>query len=407
MIRVHEADCVAWLREHDGAPFSAVVTDPPYEIGFMGRDWDRSGVAFRPDTWAAALDRMLPGAHLVAFSSTRTYHRLACAIEDAGFEIRDQLAWCYGSGFPKSLDVSKAIDKAAGLLGAQAKGFNAAGGIERTNGGDPLRSDHPDFVAYAPRSPEAEQWQGWGTALKPAWEPICLARKPLGESTVAANVLRYGTGAINVDGCRVDVGESTLRANSGGTGNAENWRTGSRASTTGSRDGRFPANLLHDGSPEVLAGFPETNSGGGPAMGAERTQGVATGKPNANNSPPLGNNIGSAGRFFDSANAGPLDRIGSQHTTVKPVDVMRWLVRMVTPPGGTVLDCFAGSGSTGIAALVERFDCDLVELLPEHVADIRRKLDHLNGKGRRTMRDHLSARKAKPADDGGLPLFGG
>ena len=238
-VSIHHASCLDWLAEYDGPLFDSCVTDPPYEIGFMGKKWDNTGVAFQPETWRAIYDVLKPGAHLVAFSGTRTYHRMACAIEDAGFEIRDQLGWAYGSGFPKSHDVSKGIDKAAG--------------VEREVVG--VNPNHRQVVSWkqsstgekhdltAPATPEAEQWQGWGTALKPSWEPICLARKPLSEKSVAANVLKHGTGALNIDACRVENGCDDLSRKATP---AKGWKNSSELNGSMNDDwkkGRWPANL--------------------------------------------------------------------------------------------------------------------------------------------------------------------
>jgi site-specific DNA-methyltransferase (adenine-specific) len=384
---LHHASMLDYLATYDGPLFDSCVTDPPYHLasivarfgkegsapckegatgayarasrGFMGKEWDGGDIAFRPETWRAVYDALKPGAHLVAFSGTRTYHRMACAIEDAGFEIRDQLAWMYGSGFPKSHSM-RDIGK-----------------------------------------PE------WGTAIKPAWEPICLARKPLSEKTVAANVLKHGTGAINIDACRVGTDEDTRRNALGG----ENGLNGSstfkirdrRADEMPRQSGRFPANVIHDGSDEVIAEFPETSSGGFPANHGVKDSGIlgdfagaATGRE--------GNckGQGSAARFFYSAKAGPLDRLGSQHATIKPVDLMRWLCRLVTPTGGHILEPFAGSGTTGIAAMVEGFDCTMIEMEADHVADIERKLAHLRGEGVSSIEMHKK-RKAQPIETiGGL-----
>ena len=396
-VKVLHGDCVAILTASDEL-FDACVTDPPYELGFMGKAWDSSGVAFRVETWRAIFDKLKPGAHLVAFSGTRTYHRMAVAIEDAGFEIRDQLAWAYGSGFPKSLDVSKAIDKAAGARGHDGSGFNAAG-RGRSNGGDVFRSDHPDYVRPQAVTFEGKRWQGWGTALKPAWEPICLARKPL-IGTVAANVLAHGTGGLNIDASRI--GETGAR-NNGRSVDSDIYGKLGKFEKTEYGKGRFPANLLHDGSDEVLAGFPE-------AMGATSNSRMGKaglfedGLGSQAQTASFGDN-GTAARFFYSAKAGPLDRIGSAHATVKPVDVMRWLARLITPPGGHLLDPFGGSGTTGIAAIAEGFDATLIELEAEHVADIERKLAFLRGEGKSRVEEHRKrkAENAHPADP--LPLF--
>lgn len=436
---VHHSDCVAWLLAHDGPLFDACVTDPPYHLtsivkrfgggnaaparkgkgdtatgayarasrGFMGKQWDGGDVAFRPETWRAVYDRLKPGAHLIAFSGTRTYHRMACAIEDAGFEIRDCLMWTYGSGFPKSHDVSKGIDKAAGVardvVGPgrfASRKPNGSAGVTSVG-----LSSTPGCNETAPATPEAAAWDGWGTALKPALEPICLARKPLSEKTVAANVLKWGTGALNIDGCRV--------SSQPGVG-APGGRHGAEG---GRQSARWPANLCHDGSDEVLAGFPETASGTFSGhRNVPKTNGIYGDFALQDERGHVGDS-GSAARFFYSAKAGPLDRIGTAHATVKPVDLMRWLVRMVTPPTvpngdgtfrrGHILDPFAGSGTTGIAAMAEGFDCTMIEMEAEHVADIDRKLAFLRGEGGLSIIEQHKARIDRQAGkDGHGPLFG-
>lgn len=433
MIELHHASMLDWLADYDGPLFDACVTDPPYHLssivkrfgkegsaeakvgatgayarasrGFMGKEWDGGDIAFRPEAWRRVYDALKPGAHLVAFSGTRTYHRMACAIEDAGFEIRDCLFWHYGSGFPKSHDISKAIDKAAGVWRGRAGAITIASQVAK--GTEYERTDKGQ-----PATPEAQKWQGWGTALKPATEPICLARKPISEKNIAANVLKHGTGAINVDGCRVDSEKPTGRAGAGAGGNTWNQSNNGLGKDGAPRpvNGRFPANLIHDGSEEVLAGFPAEAGGG--SGGARLAYGIG-----GNGAYHGGGNgamvesyadSGSAARFFYSAKAGPLDRIGTAHATVKPVDLMRWLCRLITPPGGHILEPFAGSGTTGIAAMAEGFDCTMIELEAEHVADIERKLAYLRGEGGASIIEKHKARidrsKGK-ADDAG-PLFG-
>lgn len=410
-INVTEGDCVAVLRARTGPLFDAVVTDPPYELGFMGRGWDRSGVAFNPETWRAIFDQMKPGAHLVAFSGTRTYHRMAVAIEDAGFEIRDQLAWTYGSGFPKSLDVSKAIDREAGAV-REVVGYDAAVAQRQTPSlntnafGD--YAGHPGTITV-PATAAAQEWNGWGTALKPAWEPICLARKPFNKPTVASNVLTHGVGGLNIDACRVPHDE-VLREGAGAIPCRHDPAVPRVASPRALIDttpaGRFPANLIHDGSDEVVALFPEQSGGGTPASRRSNKFGeIFGGFEGGAAEHGIGGSSGNASRFFYSAKAGPLDRLGSEHPTVKPVDVMRWLIRLICPPGGLLLDPFAGSGTTGIAALAERMNAELIDLVPEHVADITRKLAHLRGEGGRVMEQHLRRKAARAAPAKGLTLF--
>lgn len=357
----------------------AIVTDPPYHLtqtsrgghartnnpctphgrhrigdkGFMGKQWDGGDVAFRPETWALALNAMKPGAHLIAFGGTRTYHRMVCAIEDAGFEIRDQLAWIYGSGFPKSRN----------LVG---------------------------------------DWDGWGTALKPAFEPIVLARKPI-VGTVEKNVIQFGTGALNVDASRIPtsdkLGGGDENAETISSNNHEGWdrpwkheRAAREAHAERTRNnvaraeslGRWPANVIHDGSDEVVSLFPAEAGAAAPvyrryADKFRNSYGAFSGDIDEEGSTFRGDS-GSAARFFYCAKASKSERhigfpdpgpqfkhgstlrdvesaktVGNNHPTVKPIALMRWLCRLVTPPYGLVLDMFSGSGSTGIAALDSGF----------------------------------------------------
>jgi DNA modification methylase len=415
----------------------ACVTDPPYELGFMGKSWDSTGVAAAWETWGGVRIALRPGGHLVAFAGSRTYHRIAKAIDDAGFEVRDQVMWIYGSGFPKSLDVSKAIDKArredADAIRAvcrfvrtamDRKKFKSRHLVEHFDGCNPRLIDHwaardtdsqpalpmwsqwlvlktvlnlsdemdgevwrlngrkgrPSDVwnsakvvgeyegqtggfgahRFATRdnlkraaSTVAQQWEGWGTALKPAHEPVCFARKPLSEKTVAENVLRWATGAINVDETRVGSDGGCAGAGAGGTcfGGGLN---GTFAQPVDGL-GRWPANVVTDGSLEVLEAFPPSARDAvryfyaAKADKAEREFGM-------DGDAGVGA-LRDAGRGAARANF---------HPTVKPVDLMRWLCRLVTPPGGIVLDPFMGSGSTGIAAVRERFRFVGIEQSPEY-----------------------------------------
>lgn len=467
-VMLRAGDCREVLRTLPDNSIDSGVMDPPYALvsigkrfgkpgsapaqhgrdglyarasaGFMGQEWDTGETAFAVEFWVEVHRVLKPGAHLVAFSGTRTYHRMVCAIEDAGFEIRDQLAWVYGSGFPKNHDVSKAIDKRKdwsalpklqGAIAAArkklaisqseaARRMGLIGPGEALGGGGfmwfetgmrlPTPDEWPRLKAalelddefdlcfeeaereitgtveewsnrtnYAltskdgfrrdkPASPDAERWQGWGTALKPAWEPIVLARKPL-SGTVAENVLKHGTGALNIDVCRVGDDEMAATSSNGVLVSQNRAMAGGNYGrvAAGTKIGRWPANIAHDGSLEVLAA------------------------------------LGDAARFFYSAKADADDRLGAKHPTVKPVDLMQWLVRLVTPPGGTVLDAFAGTGTTGEAAWREGFNAILIEREAAYQADIRKRME-LAAAGPATRRAAIGAAKAERGIDP-LPLF--
>jgi len=448
-VRVFHGDSRAVLKAFPDAHFDSVVCDPPYALvsvvqrfgnsprnektenmenpygrtgrGFMGMKWDTGETAFAVEFWAEVWRVLKPGGHVIAFSGTRTYHRLACAVEDAGFEIRDMVAWLYGSGFPKSHDVSKGIDKAAG---ASREVTGVAYQAQKMNGGaygsDRTERESTDVLLTAPATDAARQWQGWGTALKPALEPVVLARKPL-DSTVAANVLQHGTGALNIDASRIGMSAEDASAieRMGGFGRqgysrpktAETFMQGTplASQATAHEKGRWPANVLTDGSEEVTGAFPETSSGGYPPAGGMRSHGDVYGKPNERGEAVFGGSDGSAARFFYSAKADAEDRLGSRHPTVKPVDLMAYLVRLVTPPGGLTLDPFAGSGTTGVGAMRGGFRAVLIEREDAYVEDIVRKLAWARGEGALTSIEMAkldtpeAQAKAAGAD---LPLFG-
>lgn len=406
-IEVIHGDCLDVLRGMPDASVDAVVTDPPYELGFMGRKWDSQGIAYSVALWSECLRVLKPGGHLLGFGGTRTYHRMTVAIEDAGFEVRDSLHWIYGQGFPKSLDVSKAIDKAAGesprVVGPHPT--NQCPGGEWCRCSTDGRSFSPTKHAplTAPATDAAREWQGWGTALKPAHEPIVVARKPL-IGTVAANVAQHGTGAINVDACRVAHANDADRAQtivpqrsahgsanlgSGEGRNGEMFDPGS---------GRWPPNVIlthsadcaNDCAPDCPVALMDRQSGERPSGGVN---GVRKGGPNNAMS---GANMprayidgrepdsGGASRFFPTfewdpfiyqAKASKRDRgEGNKHPTVKPTALMRWLVRLVTPKGGTVLDPFAGSGTTLVAAQAEGVSAIGIEREAEYVEIIKRRI---------------------------------
>ena len=372
-------DCADKMRDLAPNSVDAIVTDPPYGLAFMGANWDYGvpGEMF----WREALRVAKPGTHLLAFGGTRTYHRLACAIEDAGWEVRDCIMWVYGSGFPKSMDVSKAIDKASGkegeIIGYKNVDDIRGGGLMESRG--KARIDVP---VRAPASSEAAAWQGFGTSLKPAVEPIVVARKPL-DGTVAHNVLTHGTGALNIDACRVPTedmpkpcigkGFRSINDKNVEMGNRPNTYSADKMDYMPSALGRFPANLVHDGSPEVLALFPDSKGQCGAVKGNEQselTRGIY-GKFSGDRQPcdPRGDS-GSAARFFYCAKASRAERGDfNDHCTVKPLALMRWLCTLVTPPGGIVLDPFMGSGTTGVAALQSGFRFVGIERDP-HYFDI-------------------------------------
>lgn len=417
-------DCRDQLATIPDNSIDAIVTDPPYELGFMGKSWDASGIAYNPTVWTECLRVLKPGGHLLAFSGSRTYHRMAVAIEDAGFQIRDQIMWVYGSGFPKSLDISKAIDKAAGAE-REVIGFKNAGiGTGKSYGkivGERQEVTSTEVPVTAPATPEAEVWEGWGTALKPAHEPIVLARKPL-VGTVAENVLRFGVGGLNIDGCRVettDFENMTSETFSGtkkgfGTWNAEDkgmFDAGRRGGwIDGVPSGRWPANLIHDGSDEVLELFPETAGGARPAKANKPTgQHYEGGWGTIAEGERINFPAGSAARFFYCAKASKKDRNEgldhltpqresdrtadnlpggdnprnrtntprlNHHPTVKPTELMRYLCRLITPPNGVILDPFTGSGSTGKAAILEHFQFIGIEQDPDYITIAQARIQH-------------------------------
>lgn len=428
-----QGDCLEEMKKLPDRSIDAIVTDPPYELtsgnskkGFMGKAWDGTGIAYNVEMWGECLRVLKPGGHLLAFGGSRTYHRMACAIEDVGFEIRDSIHWCYGSGFPKSLSIERAVDKANGTLKDRGKRFNAAG-VGKSNGGSEFRSDHPDYKPYEPISDAAKQWAGWGSALKPAHEPIVLARKPLDGCTIAENVLRWGRGGLNVDGCRINPGEIVPgggRSYGACDGVNEGWKRPSHAdyeSKPPHTAGRFPSNLIHDNSPEVLAEFAkagERKTGHrSPTTGRENNGTFNACKETLNE---FQGSFGSASRFFMACEFTPADyapivyyakasrsereagldgmpdavmpfnEIGfdetkrgrqprenkakNHHPTVKPLELIKYLSKLICPPGGLILDPFGGSGTTGIAAIKEGFHYILIEKEPEYCEIARKRI---------------------------------
>lgn len=367
--QLHLGDCLDVLATLPDNSVDSIVTDPPYGLSFMGKKWDYDvpSVAI----WEQCLRVLKPGGHLLAFAGTRTQHRMACRIEDAGFEIRDMIAWVYGSGFPKSLDVSKAIDKAAGAEREVIGSYKGASNIGKESTNSYITTESgtaTDVFITAPATEAARQWSGWGTALKPALEPITMARKPL-SGTVAETVLQHGTGAINVDGCRVKIDDDdpihkavwTSRPSKIGlssVGFVTSNKDGDRRTCETSK-GRWPANIIHDGSNEAALAL---------KSGARFFYSAKTGKDDrddgcqeleAKSRPTMGSGIGGQPDQQRENNR-------NHHPTVKPTMLMAYLCRLVTPPGGTVLDPFMGSGSTGKAATVNGFRFIGIERDPEY-----------------------------------------
>ena len=403
--------------------FDLCLTDPPYGLRFMGKAWDYDVPDV--DLWRVMFEALKPGAHLLAFAGTRTQHRMAVNIEDAGFEIRDMIAWIYGSGFPKSHDVSKAIDKAAGAErevigtklgrpGMAKDGSNQRSGFDDAFGGEQSGPMSTDITA--PATDAAKQWSGWGTALKPAMEPITVARKPLSEGTVAANVLAHGTGGLNIDGCRVGTDDDLSGRTYGGVFGASRNPDGTLPKAIGSGSkGRWPANLIHDGSDEVVGLFPKS----GPAKAGNRGAGLRGhgryGKSDQSfeNVSTICDNGGSAARFFYCAKASKAERNkgceglvtngtqgnrpgspdftgkfpdhdhrergGNNHPTVKPVKLMQYLITLGLPPGGVLLDPFGGSGTTGLAAKYLGCRAVLIEREERYCEIAAQRLRHFYG----------------------------
>jgi DNA modification methylase len=428
-LTLHNGDCLEVLKTIEDNTVDSIVTDPPYGIDFMGKKWDYDVPSV--EIWEQCLRVLKPGGHLLAFAGTRTQHRMAVRIEDAGFEIRDMIAWVYGSGFPKSHNISKAIDKMAGVEREVVGRYVSPGETleyaeGRVNGGTAFATQEQKKtfggMITEPATDDAKKWEGWGTALKPALEPITVARKPIEEKSVAENVLKHGTGAINVDESRVATGDNlnggAYAENSNRSTLNSDERTGAAAGMFQSSKnvgsdfeqpiGRFPANLIHDGSEEVSELFPYTKSGALPSHQIHRTY-VNTYQGGWKQTDDTGRgfeaNEGSAARFFYVPKTSKKDRndglesfeekttasaefrpnhmekaesgedgnpygrwtpTKNNHPTVKPTDLMRYLVNMVTPKGGTTLDPFMGSGSTGRGAVIGGFNFIGIELDPEY-----------------------------------------
>ena len=366
-------DCLTALKELPDNSIHSLVTDPPYGWKFMGKKWDYDIPLV--EVWQECLRVLKPGGHALVCCGTRTQHRMAVNLEDAGFEIRDLIAWVYGSGFPKSLNVAVAIDK---KLGHPDRGHRIAK-ANRYHPDGTLEPNGELLPPYKARSEEAEQYEGWGTALKPSMELWTLCRKPL-IGTVAQNVLEYGTGGINIDGCRVDYqsdydksqatpqGKCTSNIAKGGRPDLDN--EGRYDFERPEQKGRFPANLIHDGSDEVVDVFPNGSSRFfycAKASKSERNMGCEGLEYKTPSECCEDRQPDSAGLNNPRAGAGRTSGSKNHHPTVKPISLMRYLCKLITPPLGMVLDPYMGSGSTGIACKLEGFDFTGIEIDPEYI----------------------------------------
>lgn len=373
METLYLGDCLEEMKKIPDGSVDLVLTDPPYELGFMGKSWDSTGIANNVDVWKQCLRVLKPGGYLLSFGGTRTYHRMASAIEDAGFEVRDMIEWVYGSGFPKSRNIGKDIDKIRGNERKITGNLKAPGYAKKeVEMGKQNRSVY-DFVTTKGNS----EWEGWGTALKPAHEPICMARKPLSEKTVAENVLKYGTGGINIDESRVEINEDISNIKAFGSmpenkvyekGFSRPWMNNKQSILDKQNEainkmkslGRFPANLIHDNSEEVRECFPNDSwrffkeckwkEGEKEELLSMIYQAKAS-KSERNRGCeelPIKSAGGLQGRADGSLGGDPVTA-HNNHPTVKPVALMEYLIKMVTRKGGIVLDPFMGSGTTGVA----------------------------------------------------------
>ena len=385
--KLYLGNCLKVLRKIEDNSIDSIVTDPPYGLKFMAKKWDHD--VPQVDVWKECLRVLKPGGYLLAFAGTRTQHRMAVNIEDAGFAIVDMIAWCYASGFPKSLNISKAIDAKLLHGGSSSKQIKLAN-ASRPGKGRERKSTTTNGVMGAstggkvtndnPATEQAAKWKGFGTAIKPAIEPITLARKPL-EGTYVDNVLKYGVGGLNIDGCRiphVTVAGGNLAQNShlrgtinGGNGGRIISKEDKRRVVIPNQIGRFPANFIHDGSEEVRHAFPNAPGQQGDLSGHSKdrkSKGCYGDMKSARDHVKRVETDKSAARFFYVAKASKKDRDeGNTHITVKPRQLMRYLVRLVTPIGGTCLDPYMGSGTTLVACEEEGCYKGVgIELLKEH-----------------------------------------
>ena len=366
IMQLHLGDCYDILKTLPDNSVDSIVTDPPYGINFMNKKWDYDV----PDKkiWKQCLRVLKHGGHLLAFSGTRTYHRMVVEIEDAGFTVKDQIQWLYGSGFPKSQSISKNIDKESGRY-VEGDVLPSSRKVKGPSGFHMKKK-----TAENPQTEESKQWKGWGTHLKPANEPICLAQKPISGKTIVGNVLEHGTGALNIDGCRVGIEGGTSRINGSNAGKPRNTLHGGNFGVQDINKGRFPANVIMDEEAGAILDEQAPNVGNMMNTTRKKTTTGGTGNAwttsskNEGDSNGIFDGLGGASRFFYQAKASKSERSAGLtqnenfHPTVKPVDLMRYLCRLITPPNGTVLDPFMGSGSTGIGAILEGFDFIGIEM---------------------------------------------
>ena len=382
--KIYNGDMLDMLQVIKPESIDAIVCDPPYELGFMNKSWDSTGIAFKKETWQNCFEVLKPGGYLLAFGGSRTYHRIACAIEDAGFEIRDCVMYLYGCGFSKSYNIGLAIDKKNGV-------DNRTGNI-RTDGVNNQNICY-DFKTMKPKFEERidqNEWQGWVTCLKPAYEPIIVARKPF-KGSVVDNIIKYRVGGINIDGCKIGNEKRTqFSGKSNGRIYSEYSQKNAHFETV---EGRFPANVITDGSEEVAKGMPNTTSTpiaeesamryfySAKASKKDRDEGLDAFEERKTTDGCIRANVETARKF--GANSALRKNI---HPTCKPTELMQYLVRLVSPKGATILDPFMGSGSTGKAVMFENRERDAnykfigIELTDEYLPIAQARIEYARDK---------------------------
>lgn len=427
--KIYNGDMLDMLQVIEPESIDAIVCDPPYELGFMNKSWDSTGIAFKKETWQNCFEVLKPGGYLLAFGGSRTYHRIACAIEDAGFEIRDCVMYLYGCGFSKSYNIGLAIDKKNGVE-SEVVGVGKSGCNSRA-----YQSEKPTTAGNYDIKKSQNEWQGWGTCLKPAYEPIIVARKPF-KGSVVDNIIKYRVGGLNIDECRIPTNDDLARINrtdNGMFGIGKNNNNAQKCKELGIEyGGRFPSNIITDGSEEVRSGLPETKSNGGNYTMQDFSSFKSSmmhftnkkcEKPRINCDKQFPIDSGSAMRYFYSAKASKKDRDEGLdnlndgllrrvrpdknddkptglnkdprfapvvrkniHPTCKPTELMQYLVRLVSPKGATILDPFMGSGSTGKAVMFENRERDAnykfigIELTDEYLPIAQARIEYARDK---------------------------